>query len=248
MISILLWLPGLLARTALIQAISDGGSKAETVWLKVKELIQRSIPSLGSIILMQLIVWFPIIIANILLFIGTKPLAESFTSGINAGEFPEFDFFSFGIIWILGMGVFLLTIPLLFIDAFSYRSIVVENLGTIAGIKRALSVIRKDIKPILGLAVLCAIIGLAFSFAVSLLLSPLLFVMMPLMRQVLVECTSDGGDFGAMAECMQRLNQQPLFIGLSLIVGIVSAAVSSVWVAFQSTAFTLAYGELTGNG
>jgi hypothetical protein len=69
--------------------------------------------------------------------------------------------------------------------------------------------------------------------------------MMPLMRQVFFECASDGGDFGAMTECVQRLNQQPLFIGLSLILGILSAAVSSVWVAFQSTAFTLAYGKLT---
>ena len=242
-ISILLWLLGLLARIALIQDISVG-EKSQRLVERVKNLFQVSLPSFGAIFVMQLVVWAPIIIANSVIFIETRPFAESLTSNITPGQAPTLDFFSAGVVGLMGVSVFLLTIPLLFIDAFSYRSIVIERLGVMAGVKRAWSLIRENVKPILGLAVLCMLIGIAFSFAVSLFLSPLTFAILPLMGQFVFECAGDKGDIGAMAECMQSLNLQPLFVGLTLFLGVLSAAVSSVWVAFQSTAFTLAYVRL----
>ena len=173
-ISILLWLLGLLARIALIQDISVG-EKSQRLVERVKNLFQVSLPSFGAIFVMQLVVWAPIIIANSVIFIETRPFAESLTSNITPGQVPAPDFFSAGVVGLLGVSVFLLTIPLLFIDAFSYRSIVIERLGVMAGVKRAWSLIRENVKPILGLAVLCTLIGIAFSFAVSLFLSPLTF-------------------------------------------------------------------------
>jgi hypothetical protein len=241
-ISVVLWLLGLIARICLIQDISIG-VQAEKLLPKAIELFRSSTPFLVTIVLMQILVWSPVILINILLSVWARPMAESLSESVTSGGVP--DLTSFGTIWLLGMGTLFLTIPLSFVDAFSYRSLVVENLGVGEGIKKGVTVLRRNWKPILGLALLCLIIGLAFSFAVSMVLLPLSFAMLPLMQRVLMQCAG-GGDLKTMTTCMQGLRADPIFIVISLTAGILSAAISSVWVTFQSSAFTLAYIKLKG--
>ncbi len=243
-VSIVFWLLGLVARIGLIQNITIG-VQSQKLLSKVTELFRSSTQYLGFIVLMQILVWSPIIVMNIIIAVLARPFMESFASSVKTGGMP--DFVSFGTAWLLVMSIFLLSIPLMFIDAFSYRSIVIEDLGVVDGIKRAYYVIKANVNPILGLSILCAVIGIAFSFAVGLLAAPLSLAMMPVMLQSLSECAEigDGRNIEAMQSCVQDFNSQPLFVALSVLIGIISAAISSVWVTFQSSAFTLAYVKLT---
>ena len=78
----------------------------------------------------------------------------------------------------------------------------------------------------------------------SLLLSPLLFFMMKPMMEITSQCMVNGGDFAAMTQCLQQSTSSPNIILISLVSSIIMAALTSVWVTFQSATFTVAYNKL----
>lgn len=241
-ISISLWVLGAMARICLIHEVATIELRRSPAATRITDLARTWFPYIGSILLMQLLVWLPVTVLQIISSLWTVPAITSLTAGIEQAEIPNFS--SVGELWLIGGSLTLLMIPLTFLDAFSYRSIVIEKLGLIDGIRKAYQVIITNLHPILGLTVLCILMGFAFSLAVSFLLSPLAVLLLPAFIQTASECASEVEDIDALTRCIQGVSSRPIFTALLLLVNIISAAISSVWVTFQSAAFTSAYTRL----
>lgn len=243
-ISILFWLIGTNARVAIVYEIAAINGQAHDAASKTRDLFLVSTRFLISIILMQLLVWMPITILNIGSAFVTAPSLESWTASIEAGRAPDLG--SFGLVWLVSCGIGLLTIPLSVIDAVSYRSIVISDLGVTSGVKKAFQVMRGNIGTILILCIIVTVIGFIFSVAIGAAMSPLLLLLLRSMAQLTAQCTPATGDIRAMMDCMRRINTDPSVIAPFLAMSVIFAALTSIPVVFQSAIFTVAYSKLKG--
>ena len=245
MASILLWIVGVFARIGLIHEISAFNSRYGKPLANIKEVVRASAQLFLPIVSMQLLIWSPIIVLSVVYGLLAQSFITTSFSTMQSGA-PLDGFGSFGAIWLLGCGTVLLSIPLTFVDAFAYRSIVLEKMGVKDSLRYAIDIIKGNIGSILSLSIMVGIIGFVFSLVLMLVLSPLLLLIMKPMMEGMSQCDLLGNDFNAVTNCMQQMSTSPSILIPSLIASVLLAAIASLWVTFQSATFTLAYDRLKG--
>jgi hypothetical protein len=242
-LAIAFWLIGTVARIRLVSEVAAVDTLMPKSGVSSSENTRSAAKYVLPILLMQLVLWLPILGVNLVLSRIGQPMSESFIGSAQTGTPPTIA--SFGVIWVLGMGLAILMFLVSFIDAFAYRSIILEGLGSIRGVQRAMHVIRTNVKSILILSLICLVIGVIVSFVIGLILMPLAWPILRPMLTNLSQCVS-GQDYRAMLSCVQQQSTNPTFVVASLLLSVVGAALSALWVAFQSATFTVAYSRLTG--
>ncbi len=252
-VSLLLWVVGVVARSGLIHQVNVIEAQEQEPGAGLGERFRAAFQAFPPALGMQLLIWSPILALNVMLAIASRSVVTSAFStfpqldGAGVPEMPGMDTIgAIGALGSLGCVTALLTIPLTFIDGFAYRSIILEKLGVIAGLRRALQVIKENIGPILVLSIICLLLAAIVSVVVGLLLSPFLMILAKPMMEIVTECSQLMGEPQAMFECIQRANASPRVLIPSLLLSILGAAFSSVWITFQSATFTLAYRRMTG--
>lgn len=235
-VGIVLWLLRLTAQAGMIDAAYrlDAGEKVtfgEAIaagWQKLGRMVGLNIVLFGIFFLMALI-------GVLVLVLGAGATA----AGASVGEGDMG-----GLIAGLGMGllalicclmcVFLLVaIVVNVLYPFAQRAVVLEDMGVIASIGRGWRVIKENVGEVIILLLIFLLLGFlvgAVTFAVFLPLAALSFA--PTAIRLL-----SGGAFEAM-DIIVALG------GLSCMI-LFGAAINAIFVAFRSTAFTLAYGEFT---
>jgi hypothetical protein len=240
LIGLAVWLVSLAAKGGLISAVSriDQG---ETVTLG--EAFRAGTARIWTLVGMNLLLYLPLILiavvsisAIVALLAGSgitlATLAEepSAVESAIGGAFVLFIFCFCGLV----CGLVLLGLFLQFINAFAYRGIMLRGLGAIESISHGWQVFRTN----LGEVLLLSLLFLAISFGYGILIGIILFPLTLAFIVPMMALFSNGGGPGP-AELF-------LLFGGALCLGVVSAALISILVTWQSAAFTLAYQEWTG--
>jgi hypothetical protein len=130
--------------------------------------------------------------------------------------------------------LFILGLIVYGIDLFAVRGIVTRNMGVIEGLQHGWQTLRNNLLEAVVTALVLWVIGLLFGFVVAAVVFPfgLLFA-----APTFFSLLADGNiSFSALATTG---------VGFGCL-GIVAAVVNSIWLAYQSTTFTLAYRHFTG--
>ncbi len=216
-LSLLLWFVGVMARSGLVYQVNAIASR-ERAGKGIGDQFQAAFKVFAPVLWMQLLIWSPVMVLSVI------PIAAQET---------------------LSCIMVLLIIPLTFIDALAYRSIILENLNVIDGLRRAVQVLTKNIGPILVLSIICTLLALLFSLIAGIVLLPLLLALVKPVLESVSECSRLMGNSQAMLDCIQQSSTDLSVVIPSLVFSIVVAALYSVWVTFQSATFTLAYRHMT---
>jgi hypothetical protein len=244
-VSLVFWLLGIVARCSLIYEVTALGSGYKKPIARIGNLFSVGVKFLPRILLMQLLIWFPVLVLSIAASTVGQPASEAALSDVEAGTSELADVGTLGALGLLGCSFALLAIPVTIVDAIAYRAIVLEELHVTSSIRRALEVIKANLGQIFILAVICLVLAWVFSLILGIVLSPLLLIMAKPILQGASQCAEFGSDLKAMADCIQWIGANPPLMLLSVAVSIVAAALSSVWVTFQSAVFTLAYKQFS---
>lgn len=238
--ALIFWFLGTLARISLIREVTALDVPKPKPLPAFMESVRASSNFLPRILLMQVLVFFPVLIVSLATHFFTQPLSNDFLTSVNESNAPAF----LSTFLFLGVGGVLITISLAFIDAFAFRGIVLDELGVQDSIKAAFQIVKTNLKFILQLSIICAVIGALFAFVVSLALIPLvLFVANSLMQNV-SQCSAFNGNAEALVTCIQKLGTNPNIVTVNIIASLVVAALFSIIVTLQSASFTLAYKEM----
>ena len=238
--ALIFWVIGTLARIGLIHEVTAINARYGKPIGNIKALFQVALPHLTPILGMQSILWSPILVLNLLTVFVFQATSQISTTDFLAGNLPTTNI---AIIGLLGCSTILLAIPLLYIDAFAYRSLIVENLAIKESIQKGIEIVRNRYQDLLGLSIICLILGFIFASVIGLIFSPMLLGIARALAQDASQCAQESSNMGALATCMQ-LNRNPAILFPFLLISLLSAALSSVWIAFQSAAFTLAYHKI----
>lgn len=238
LVGIAFWLLRLVAQAGMIQAAVDADNGRKT---SLRQAFSAGTSHLLRFVGLDILTWGPFIILTIVLVvfffvstgatIGTLIEAEVSDGAAAAAPFAGLALLCAGLLLCLLAPLALL---LIIIYALAQRSIVVEGLGVVSGFRRGWNVLRENLSDVLILAVLYVFIGFLFGLVVGVvLLVPGLLVAGP----SLFELFSTG-----------QVSAGPLIITIVglFVLGIIGAIVESIWVAFRSVSFTLAYQEMVG--
>ncbi len=238
LIGIALWVLRLVAQAGMIQAAVDADNGRKT---SLGQAFSAGTSYLLRFVGLDILTWGPFIVLTILLvvffFVSTgATVATIFQSEVSDGAAAVAPLAGLALACagLLLCLLLPLALVLIIVYALAQRSIVVEGLGVVSGFRRGWNVFRENLSDVLILAVLYAFIGFLFGLVVGLvLLVPGLLIAGP----TLFELFSTG-----------QVSAGPLIfaaVGL-LVLGIIGAIVESIWVAFRSVSFTLAYQEMIG--
>jgi hypothetical protein len=241
-----LWPLGLLARSALVVGVSDvrrpGGAPPEGLG----PLLGRASRTLPRIVLMQLLVGSPLIALNLVLVILRILAPETALTIMRPGQLFPPDMHLMALAAVLEGGAFLVSIPVAFLDAFAFRAVVLERLGPWNAVARAVTVLRRGAGPILVLSLGCFAVGMALSLLIEALVSPLGVLILRHTVTDFAGCAAAGGGLEAVTDCVLKVGRPPAVVLTHLTGSALRAALSSIWIAFQSAVFTLAYQRLAG--
>lgn len=236
-IGLVLWLLRLTAEAGMIDAASrlDAGQKVtfgealSAGWHKVGRMV-----GLNLIFFALFFIFF--LIVALIMGLGLAGAIGTSDFGNNADVG--------GIIAALGFGILTLVCCLMCVFVviavivgilypFAQRAIVLEDAGVIAGLRRGWQVIKDNLGEVIVLLILFFLIGLAVgavTFAIFIPLAAISFA--PIGIRMFTEGSFEALDIG---------------LGLAgiLCFGLIAAAISSIFTAFKSSAFTLAYQEFT---
>lgn len=196
--------------------------------------------ALGRVIGVALLLYLPLILlAVIIIMLATAGALGSFTAldptqlEAEGSEFGLLIICLALLICCLAVLIGVVSIVLLFIRAFAVRGVVLQGLGVVEAIRHGWQVLRNNLPETIVLA-------LIFFFMNVLLSLALLVVLLPFIVIVVVALAS--GDFQ-----MDDLGLAALvpIVATGLCYALLAAALSSIFVTWQSTAFTLAYREFT---
>ena len=242
-VAVLLWLLGIAARADLIHGAMRILNKAKGDNISFKTILSLGFKPLPKLVGMQIVVWLPVAVLTVLLVFQPSQFAVQ--------ESDSF-FLNFASISSLVVIIFVLFLALSFIDAFAFRSIVLDSTSIIGGIKHAAKIIRHNLGRILITAIVCAIIGLVVTAIIGIPLAPIIaFLMAPIlgpMQQAMQECVANNAEYEAIAECVQGIQSvglKPTTLAILIPISIVIAAFYSVWTTFLSTVFTILYNDIS---
>jgi hypothetical protein len=240
-LSVGFWLTSTVARIALVREVATVDTLQPKSVAPFGKAVRSATKAILPILLMQLVVWLPVLAVDLVLSRVGRPMSEAFLTNAQTGA-PTGSGFSdsFGVVCGGGIGLTILILLSSFVDAFAFRSILLEKIGVFQGIKHALTIMRVNAKPILILSLICLVIGMIVSFVIGLVLMPLARPILTPMVQNLSQCTLQQ-DYRAMLICVQQHTATPTIIAAGFALSVVAAILSALWVAFQSATFTLAY-------
>ena len=240
-IAVVVWVLGTVARGGLIGsvwALDDD----ETATLTVGEAIQPGMKAFWRMIGVNILLYLPVWLFSMAMVVMVFVMVGGTAVFASVASNPE-DMFN-----IMGPGIAImvfvfclllcLMIPLgiflQLIQAFAVRGTVVRHLGVVDSIKHGWEVLRGNAGEIVLLGILFTGISIAASFAIGIVMLPLAFLAMaPLM-----------GSMFAGEEMSMLTGFWMLCSGLGMT--IIGAVLLSVFTAWRSAAFTLAYKQFTG--
>jgi hypothetical protein len=235
--AIIFWIAGILARISIIREVAALDVRKPKSVPSIKESLRSSLKYLVRVLLMQLLVSSPILIFSLITYIFTSPISNGFPNSVNQSNFAIF----FASIFLGGSIGVLITILLTTIDAFAFRSIVLDESDVTNSIKNAIQVIRTNLKFVFQLCIICAVVGGIFSLVFVTAISPLFLLMMKPLTQTVSQCATYQRNAHAIASCMQQFGTNPTVVAVNIIMGVIGALVFSIWATLRSSSFTLAY-------
>ncbi len=237
-LGIVFWLLSLIGRAGLIHGAAELDAKQPA---SLREAWSVGVSKLGRMVALYLLFALPFIIFAVLAAVVVALYFVPIFSAAASGQAPPSDFgMSFAAIPIL-LGCLACVLGILgliitFVQPFSVRGLVLRNLGVTESIGHGWRVLRENLGNILILALIFLVIGIVVGligvFVAGLLAAP--FVL-----PIVLGLVRDTG--------LTTLNIVLAVLG-ALVFILVTAAISSILVAYQSTTFTLAYQEFTGMG
>ncbi|MBN1318289.1 MAG: hypothetical protein JXA42_22600 [Anaerolineales bacterium] len=240
LISLLLWPIGTLARIGMVSEAAKLDDLHEGHNKKFGQLFRNSSRRLLPILLMQVLLGLPVII-QIFFNLAIRYQTNQYTLASFLKDIDGFsDLNSIVIPSIVMCGLYLFSIPAAFVEAFSFRSMVIENLGVKEGILQGITIFTDNWTSILGLSFIIFIIGYLYSLLIASIQSPILLTAMGDSYIKMQRCMSVG-NFERIRGCLQQFSSDPMYILIYAIIVLPGAALSSVWIAYQSAAFTVAY-------
>lgn len=249
LVSIIVWAIGTLARISLIAATGQY-LESDSSRIQLNELFQKTLTKFLPIIIMQLVVWSPIIIVS-LLFVFVARL--EFSSSTVFQNFPNTmtkitEALIIPILIFPGIVLHILPIILIFVDSFAYRSMVLSNNGLINSIKHTLLLLKTFAKEVLILTSVCLVLGLIYTTIMDLLLTPLLDNLMINLKAIAPHCVRSNGHYFDLMNCLINTPSNLAVIPIMLVVGLILAILTSIWITFQSVTFTIAYNHFIQQG
>ena len=237
-VSISLWLVGLISRAGLIQSVQAVGNRKEPPGLIAS--FRENIGVLGSLIVMQIIVWLPVILIGVFLTLKIQSAVASIFGIDGSTAIPQ----SLAPIAGLTVATALLTFILAFIEAFAFRSIILGHFGPLKGLQHGAKTLFNGIGSTVITTIVCGILGLAFAFIIGF---PLLAVSTPIIWPLLESmqsCVTSTATTQEISECSAAISTAPRFLIPLLLFSVVGAAFNALWITFQSAVFTLLYQDL----
>lgn len=235
-IGLALWLLRLTAQGGLIAAVKqiEGGQKSS-----LGQSFTAGVNYLPRLAGLSILVSLPALVIGLLIFalffgfVGLNVLEAMSQSGNIEEILP-----SFGIFFLCFIPLICLTVPLTIIlniwEQAAQRGIVLHELGVMDGLREGWGVLRTHLTEVIVMGLILIVLGLLFGIAVTIVLLPCALIMIvPMMGTIF---TGAG---------LNMVSVGLLILG-GLVIGLVAAAVSSIFTTFQSATITLAYRELTG--
>jgi len=240
-IAVVMWVLGVVARGGLIGsvwALDDD----ETATLTVGEALQPGMKAFWRMVGVNILLYLPVWLFSMAMVVVIVVMAGGTAVFASIASNPD-DVFNiigpgFAMMGFLFCILLCLMIPLgivlQLIQEFAVRGTVVRNLGVVDSIKHGWEVLRGNVGEILLLGLLFVGVGIAASMAVGVVMLPLAFLAMaPLMGSMY-----SGGEMSMLTGFWM------LCSGLGMT--IIGAILLSVFTAWRSAAFTLAYKQFTG--
>lgn len=229
LVSVFIWVIGILARIGLVIQVSSLDSGSDSSYAGIRSLIHESTTYFLPILGMELVIWSPVILVS-LLYIGSA----QFISG-------EISFF---ILLVFGSILYLLPILLLFIDTFAFRTLISKKTSVKSSIKYSLVFLKKNVKDILFLTIICLLFGFIYLAIADLILTPILDALMTSTKAIAPHCVGSDGLYFELTNCLLNTISNLGVIPLLIVISVLVAIFTSIWITFQSTVFTIAYNEL----
>jgi len=216
---------GTIGKVGLIRGTSQAEGGAER--LIFGQLFSESTPYFWRIFGLSLIVTMPVLIVLGALIAAGAAFAISANAGNDAAN-----------VGLLGLvpifiGCFCLLIPVMFVIGMivrqSERAIVLENMPVLPSISRGWNVFRGNLGPIILMAIILAVIGLAVGFVIAI---PAIIIVLP---AVIAFAASEAQNWTPL-----------IFMGIGLCIYIpISLVLNGIMTAYIESAWTLAYMRLT---
>ncbi|MEM7334228.1 MAG: hypothetical protein AAF490_19235 [Chloroflexota bacterium] len=232
-LSLVFWLFSLVGKAGMIDAAVrlDAGEQ-----MTFGQAFSAGTQKLGSMAGLSLLLYLPTIIILTLLLISIGFTVGGIIAAEVAGSGGDFSgaaaglgvttLICFGLLacLLVPYGIFVTVV-----HPFAQRGLVLRDMGIVESIRHGWNVVKENIGDVLVLAVIFAVVGVGFGILTAVIIVPVaLIVFLPTILAVI-----NGGAFGI-------LNVVMIILGV-IAIGLLSAAVQSVMLAFRSTAVTLAY-------
>ncbi|MFW5940992.1 MAG: hypothetical protein ACOCXI_04275 [Chloroflexota bacterium] len=237
LMAIILWLVRLVAQAGLISA-ADRLDEGEHV--SFGDAFSTGVSHLLSMVGLNVVIHLPLWIIGGFSLIGVLAAIVPVARTVTPEGVPSPDTAGIGLIAaIIGFCtaccIFLLVVLLVsVIYPFAQRGLVLGNLGVVESIFHGWRVVRDNIGDVILLIIIFLVLGFVFGLVVSLVMIPLGFLALgPTMLGMMSGRAVDAGDI-------------VLLVGSGLVLGLISALINAVYVAYRSVTVTLAYQEFMG--
>jgi len=240
-IGIVLWLISIAARAGLIDAVNrlDDGEQ-----LTLGQAFSGGTRSMWRLLGVYILTYLPLIVLGIVVAIvaivatggaiAMSTLAEDPSELMNGGMIGGLGFLGL-CMCLLACALIPVSIVLYYVAEFGVRATVIHKMRITESIRQGWQVFRANLGPVILLSVLLFIIGIMVSVALGIIMVPLALVVFgPLMASA----AGNDGAAGSLSVAWA--------IGGGLCLGIIGAALLSVYQTWISAVWTLAYKALTG--
>ncbi len=230
-----LWLLRLTAQGGLIAAVKqiEGGEKSS-----LGQSFTAGVNYLPRLVGLNILVSLPALVIGLLIFalffglVGMSALEVMSQSGNIEAMWS-----SFGLFFLCFIPLICLTVPLMIIlsiwEQAAQRGIVLHELGVMDGLREGWRVLRGHLTEVLVIGFTLIVLGILFGVAVTIVVLPCaLILVVPMLGTIFTGAGLDMVTIG-------------LLIMGGLVIGLIAAAISSIFTTFQSATITLAYQDLS---
>lgn len=233
-VAVVFWLIRLTAQAGLISAASriDAGEK-----VSFGESVTAGISKLGRLLGINILMYGPFFLIGFFVVASGAAVLAATIPGEAGGLINDIDALvgRLGVFLICITLAFCILLPLLLIVSvlypFAQRGAVLQDLGVIQSIRHSYRIVVANLGEVIVLVVIFIVLGIAVGLVSAAILVPLAFL--AFIPAFLSAVTSGTLDFGNIA----------LIACGGVCIGLVAAAIQAIFVAFRSSAVTLAYQE-----
>lgn len=244
--SIAILLLATLARIALVRQVAVADAIKRVSLSHWTDALREAVKSLRKILAMQFVVWSPALIVGVFLFSSMRSVFEGLQSNIQNQSSVSVPASQGGFTFLLA---FLLAISvnlLVFVDAFAFRAILLEqSSGILQSIKQSVAITQTHFKVILKLSLACLIIGSLYMSVGGAISLPIYVAGLKALLPSLTSCVQPQVGTSAIFQCYLEHSSPFVLIVLTILFRSVSALILSPLFVFQSAAFTLLFNRIT---